>query len=344
MTTWSRLTASALVLGVSVLGFGVAQAQTVEEFYKGKTITMENSAAVGGSSDFFGRQLIQFMGKHIPGNPTIVMTNKPGAGGMVEAAYIQRNAPADGTVIGFLQRNNLYQSLVGKDDKFDPREVHWIGSMNNERYLIAAWTPTSPVKTSEEMFTTKMILGATGFANENRLLPAIMNEYLGTKFEIVHGYTGSEEVGIAMERGEVDGKAGTVNNLLSNNEAAWVADGRLKVLFQMDWTNHPAWPDTMNFSNIVKDESVKSLINFIILPFEAGRPLAVPKGVPEDRVAALRKAFDDTMNDPEFIAHMKNLKTELALTAGPRIEEIVGVLYGTPEPVLDNVRKALAPQ
>lgn len=344
MKTWSNVTGSMLLLGATVLGAGFAQAQTVEEFYKGKTITVENSAAVGGSSDFFGRQLIQFMGKHIPGNPTMVMTNKPGAGGMVEAAYIQRNAPADGTVIGFLQRNNLYQSLVGKDDKFDPREVRWIGSMNSERYLIAGWTATSPVKTAEEMFTTKMILGATGFANENRLLPAIMNEYLGTKFEIIHGYTGSEEVGIAMERGEVDGKAGTVNNLLAGNEAEWVKDGKLKVLFQMDWTNHPAWPDTKNFSDVVKDDSVKALIDFIILPFEAGRPLAVPKGVPEDRLAALRKAFDDTMQDPEFIEHMKKLNTEMSLVTGGRIEEIVGVLYGMSEPVLENVRKALAPQ
>ena len=284
------------------------------------------------------------MGKHIPGNPTIVMTNKPGAGGMVEAASIQRDAPTDGTVIGFLQRNNLYQSLVKQDDKFDPREVRWIGSMNSERYLIAAWTPTSTVKTAEEMFTTKMILGATGFANENRLLPAIMNDYLGTKFEIVHGYTGSEEVGIAMERGEVDGKAGTINNLLAGSEAEWVKDGRLKVLFQMDWTNHPAFPDTKNFSDYVKDADVKALVDFIILPFEAGRPLAVPKGVPEDRVAALRKAFDDTMKDPEFIAHMKKTNTEMDLVTGERIEEIIAVLYKTPDPVLKNVRKALAPE
>ena len=171
-----------------------------------------------------------------------------------------------------------------------------------------------------------------------------MNEYLGTKFEIIHGYTGSEEVGIAMERGEVDGKAGTVNNLLAGNEAEWVKDGKLKVLFQMDWTNHPAWPDTKNFSDVVKDDSVKALIDFIILPFEAGRPLAVPKGVPEDRLAALRKAFDDTMQDPEFIEHMKKLNTEMSLVTGGRIEEIVGVLYETSEPVLENVRKALAPQ
>jgi tripartite-type tricarboxylate transporter receptor subunit TctC len=329
------------VAALAALAFGgMARAQdAVADFYKGKTITLLISAAPGGSSDFFGRQLAEYMGRHIPGNPTIVPVNKAGAGGMVAAVQLQKSEKKDGTVIGFLQRNNLYTSLLAKDsENFDPREVAWIGSMNRVFYTIVAWKD-SPVQTFEEMFTKPMILGATGFSNENRTLPALMDEYLGAKFKIVHGYTGSEEVGIAMERGEVDGKAATANNLTAGNEAEWIADGRLTVLFNMAWENPPEFPDLKNFNDTPMDPQVKALIDFLILPFDSGRPLAVPKDVPADRIAALRKAFDDTMTDPEFIAHMTELNSSLELVGGERIDEIVKILYASPESVLDKVRE-----
>lgn len=329
------------IAAVATLAFGgIARAQdAVADFYKDKTITLLISASPGGSSDFFGRQLAEFMGRHIPGNPTIVPVNKSGAGGMVAATQLQKSEKKDGTVIGFLQRNNLYRSLLDDDaDNFDPRQVHWIGSMNRVFYFITAWK-SSPVQTYEEMFTKKMILGATGFANENRTLPALMNEYLGTKFEIVHGYTGSEEVGIAMEREEVDGKAATANNLTAGNEAEWIKNGQMKVLFNMGWDNPPEFPDLKNFNDTPMDDDVKQLINFLILPFESGRPLAVPKDVPEDRVAALRKAFDDTMSDPDFIQHMKDLNSSMEYVSGKRIDDIVGILYDTPELLLNKVRE-----
>ncbi|WP_372836918.1 Bug family tripartite tricarboxylate transporter substrate binding protein, partial [Puniceibacterium confluentis] len=303
---------------------GVAQAQdTVADFYKDKTITLLISASPGGSSDFFGRQLAEHMGKFIPGNPTIVPVNKSGAGGMVAAVQLQNAEKTDGTVIGFLQRNNLYTSLLeGDSENFDPREMAWLGSMNRVFYTIVAWN-TSPVQSFEEMFSKTMILGATGFSNENRTLPALINEYLGGKFKIIHGYTGSEEVGIAMERGEVDGKAATANNLTAGNEAEWIADGRLKVIFNMAWENPPEFPDLKNFNDTPMEDEVKSLINFLILPFDSGRPIAVSNKVPADRIAALRKAFDDTMADPEFIARMKELNSSLEPISGQRVDDIV---------------------
>jgi tripartite-type tricarboxylate transporter receptor subunit TctC len=334
------------VAAISALTIGAAaRAQdAVADFYKGKTITLLISAAPGGSSDFFGRQLAEYMGKHIPGNPTIVPVNKAGAGGMVAATQLQKSEKKDGTVIGFLQRNNLYTSLLdGDQENFDPREVRWIGSMNRVFYFIVAWQ-TSPVQTYEEMFTKKMILGATGFNNENRTLPALMDEYLGAKFDIVHGYTGSEEVGIAMERGEVDGKAATANNLTAGNEAEWLKEGKLSVLFNMGWDNPPEFSDLKNFNDTPMDADVKAEINFLILPFESGRPLAVAKDVPPERIEALRKAFEDTMKDPEFIAHMTELNSSLEFVSGARVDEIVSILYATPGPVLDKVRDLLKAQ
>jgi tripartite-type tricarboxylate transporter receptor subunit TctC len=320
------------------------QAQSVEEFYKGHTITMIVSAPAGTLSDFLARQFADFYSQNIPGNPAIVVMNVAGAGGMVAAAQLQFNQPNDGTVIGFLQRNNLYLPLVeGNHDRFDPRELDWIGSLDQVRYTIVA-TADSPVQTAEEMFTTPMIIGATGFANENRTLAAMMNDYLGTKFEIVHGYTGREEVYLAMERGEADGWLPTIDGLVSGEPAQLIASGDLKVLMQLDWDNHPAFPDVPNFSDYVTDPKAKALIDFFILPFQAGRPLAVPAGVPEDRLAALRSAFETTVHDPAFIAHLEALDSAVDPVTGADIEAVIETLYATPEDVLDSARKFLLPQ
>ena len=321
-----------------------AQAQTVEEFYKGNTVTMIVSAPAGTLSDFLARQFADYYAKNIPGQPNIVVMNVAGAGGMVAAAQLQFNQPEDGTVIGFLQRNNLYLPLVeGNHERFDPRELSWIGSLDQVRYTIVA-TADSPVQTAEEMFTTPMIIGATGFANENRTLPAMMNEYLGTKFEIVHGYTGREEVYLAMERGEADGWLPTIDGLVSGEPAQQIASGELKVLMQLGWDNHPAFPDVPNFSDYVTDPDAKALIDFFILPFQAGRPLAVPGGVPEDRLAALREAFEKTVHDPAFIAHMEEQDSAVDPVSGAGIEEVIDALYATPENVLNNARKFLLPE
>ena len=323
---------------------GAAQSQSVEEFYKGKAVNLVVSAPAGTLSDALARQFGEYFAKHLPGQPDIVVMNVPGAGGMVAAAKLQKNQPRDGTVIGFQQRNNLYRPLVdGEHEKFDPREVNWIGSLNKVYYTIVAMN-TAAVQTAEDMFKKPLILGATGYANENRTLPAMMNKYLGTKFDIVHGYSGRKDVYLAMERGEVEGWLPTVAGLLRGTPAQQIKEGKLKVLMQMGWKNHPAFPDVPNFSNYVKDPKVKAMIDFFTMPFEAGRPLAVPKGVPEDRLAALRDAFEATMKDPEFIALMDKRNSPIDPISGKEIEDIIHALYATPEDVLANVREILKPK
>jgi tripartite-type tricarboxylate transporter receptor subunit TctC len=323
---------------------GAVQAQTPEEFYEGKTLTLVISAAPGGASDFFARAFADYFSKHIPGQPQVVVTNQPGGGGIVAASQLQRSQPRDGTVIALLQKNNLYRPLVeGMEDQADPREVSWIGSLNKDVYYIFAWEGT-PVQTADEMFTKTMSLGATGFANENRTLPAMMNEYMGTKFDIIPGYQGSDEVGLAMERGEVDGKVGTLGNLMSGSEAAYLHDDKIKILVQLGLTTHPAFPDVPNLTTYIKDPDVLALAKFMIQPFDVGRPLAAPKGLPEDRLATLRAAFDATTADPEFIAHMKKLNSDIDPVSGVEIERIIGDIYATPEPILAKARKLLTPQ
>ncbi|MCD7058616.1 Bug family tripartite tricarboxylate transporter substrate binding protein [Pelagibacterium xiamenense] len=326
---------------VLAMTMGVAQAasaQTVEEFYSSTPVTIMVSAPAGTLSDVLARQFATYFAQHIPGEPDIVVMNVAGAGGMVAAGQLQSNQPTDGSVIGFLQRNNLYRSLVdGTNDTFDPREVQWIGSLNKEKYAIVA-SGQSPVQSADDMFTTPMVIGATGFANENRTLAALMNDYLGTQFEIIHGYSGREEVYLAMERGEVDGWLPTVTGLITGDQARQVAEGELTVLMQLGWENDPAFPDLPNFSDYVEDPEVEALIDFLILPFEAGRPLAVPAEVPQDRVAALREAFTATMEDPAFKTLMEEAGSPLEPISGEEIAAVVDQLYATPEATLEDVR------
>ncbi|MBZ9653743.1 Bug family tripartite tricarboxylate transporter substrate binding protein [Phyllobacterium lublinensis] len=332
------------VFGAGLVLTGAAQAQTVEEFYKGKNLTFIISAAAGGSTDFFGRAFAKYYAKHIPGQPNVIVVNQPGAGGLLVGTQLQTTQPRDGTVVALLQRNNLYLPLVSDENKeFDPRKVNWLGSLNKEEYAITSWE-TSPVKKTEDLFTTQMTMGATGYANETRTIPALMNEYLGTKFDIVMGYQGSEEVGLAMERGEVNGKAGTVSNLATGAEAGWVKDGKLKVLMQIAMQPNPSLPEVPNIMTYIKDPDVKSLFTFMVSPFEAGRPMAAPPEVPADRLEALRKAFDDAAADPEFIADLKKVNSTVEPVSGVAVQEIVENLYKTPQPVLDKVKALIKKQ
>jgi tripartite-type tricarboxylate transporter receptor subunit TctC len=337
-----NITCRAAVLGFALAGAtvagGPAWGQSVEQFYSGKTLTLIVSADAGTPTDTIARQFARFFVKYIPGQPQPIVMNVVGAGGMVAAASLQTKQPNDGTVVGFLQRNNLYTSLLDKKTTFDPREATWLGSIEKVHYCLVGMT-SSKVATADDLFTKEMILGATGFTNENRTLPAILGEYNDAKLKIVPGYTGRGEVYLAMQRGEVDGWASTVDGLSSGEPERLIADGKMRVLLHFAWESHPDFPNVPNLSAYVTKPEVKALFDFFLLPFNAGRPIALPKGVPQDRVDALRAAFAKTIVDPEFIAAMKTTGFVLEAVDGKVVEEIVSKLYATPEPVLDLARK-----
>lgn len=329
----------ALLMASSLPTF--AHAQSVEEFYRGKTITMMISAAAGGSSDQFARDLAPYLTKYLPGNPEIVTVNVPGAGGMVAAAQLQHNQPQDGTVIALLQRNNFYIPLVSNEaNNFDAREVNWLGSVNKEHYAISAWD-SSPVQSADEIFTTEMIIGSTSFTSETRTLPAMMNEVLGAKFNVIAGYTGSEDVSLALERGEVQGKASTVNNLNTGNDPQLREQGKLKVLMQLGLNPSKELEDVPSILDYVKDDAAAAVVNFMLSPLEAGRPLAAPPNVPDDRLQALRDAFNSAVADPEFKERMTVQNSSVDPISGEEIEEIIASLYDNPPEVLDVIRGLL---
>lgn len=334
-----RAALSGFALAAAMAFVGPAFGQSVENFYRGKTITLLVSADAATPTDTIARQFARFFVKYIPGQPKAVVMNAVGAGGMVAANSLQSRQPNDGTVVGLLQRNNLYIPLLdSRQANFDPRKVRWIGSLDKVNYCIVAMT-RSGVTTADDLFKKKLTVGATGFSNENRMLPALLNERLGTKMNIVPGYTGRAEVYLAMQRGEVDGWASTVDGLRVGEPAQMLANGKLKVLLHLGWKSHPDFPNVPNLSAYVTKPEDKALFDFLLLPFEAGRPMAVPSGVPQDRLEALRAAFTKTMADPEFLATMKGQGYPVDPIDGSAVEQIVSKLYAAPTSVLESARK-----
>ncbi len=321
---------------------GTAFGQSVEQFYHGKTVTLIVSADAGTPTDILARQFASYFTKYIPGHPSPVVMNVVGAGGMVAASSLQSSQPTDGTVVGFLQRNNLYIPLLDarQHSVFDPRKVRWLGSLDKVDYCLVAMTRTGVTK-ADDLFKKKLYVGATGFSNEDRTLPALLNEYLGTKMTIVPGYTGRGEVYLAMQRGEVDGWASTVDGLRVGAPAHMLTDGKMNVLFDFGWKSPAEYPDIPNLSAYITNPDVKALFNLILLPFAAGRPIAVPQGVPQDRLDALRTAFTKAVSDPGFISVMKKQGFPIDPIDGDAVESIVSQLYATPPAVVARARKLI---
>lgn len=344
MRLMRKLTGASMALVSTVFWMAPGHAETPQEFYAGKTVTLIVSAAPGGGADLYARAFVKYFSKHMPGNPNVVVENLPGAGGLTAAAQLQNSEPRDGTVIAVLQRNNLYLPLVSSQKvAFDPRTVNWVGSLNKETYALVAWE-NSEVKTIDDLFTKPMTIGSTSFNNENRTFPAIINQYLGSKIDIIPGYKGNDEIALAMERGEVQGRALTVTSLMGGNDASWLRDGKINVITQMGVEPNPAIANVPMIMDYVKDPAAKALFEFMFLPLQAGRPVAAPPEVPADRLAALRTSFEAAASDPDFKGELAKQNATVELLKGNEIKTIVDKLYASSDDVLAAAKKLLNPE
>lgn len=345
LNTWIR---RAMALAVTTgLTAASAAAQTPEEFYTGKTVELTVGATPGGSADTIARTFVEHLAKHFPGNPEIVVFNKPGAGGMVAAKEMMAGAKRDGTAMAMLLGGSVFVPRVeGIEDQFDPREVNWVGSIDVGAYpYVILANDQSPVKTANEIFEKEMAIAATSFTHQNRTIPEIMNRYLGAKFNIIPGYKGSPEIYLAMERREVDGWMLSYASLLDPGAKAkeWVADGTAFPLITIGFEHHPAFPDVPLISEFITSDEQTKLLEFFFTPLIAGRPIVFPPEVPADRVAAIRKAFDETAADEAFIADMRKRMgvEEVATVDGAGLQELVAEVYAAPDSVLEAARDIL---
>lgn len=336
--------AGALALAASLAASApAAWAQdAVADFYSGKTITLLVGAAPGGAADTYARTFANHFPKHVPGNPGIVVINRPGAGGLIVANELQHTADRDGLVIGTLQRNNFLAPLLSEEDtRFDPREVSHLGSLSRETYVIFSYGADAEVKTIDQVFTTQMTLGGTGASAENVTYPLLVNELLGGQFEIIKGYEGNEQIELAIERGEVDGRASSYGSTLRGNLGRWTEAGLLNLIMQFSIEGDPAIPDVPNVMDRVTDPDHEAIFRLLLLPQDVGRPFAAPPGIPEDRLAALRQAFVDTANDPEFVAELESQQATVELVDGETVQALAEEMMATPPELVERVKELL---
>jgi tripartite-type tricarboxylate transporter receptor subunit TctC len=331
--------ATVLALILAVLLVSAAHAQSVADFYRGKTIDLNIGYSVGGGYDLYARLIARRLGAHVPGTPTVGPRSMEGAGSLRLANYLYAAAPRDGTVIGAISRGAAFDPLLNEQGaRFDASKFSWIGSANNEVSVCVALT-SSGVGKFDDLYAKPLTIGSTGAADDTYQFPALVNAVLGTKFKIVTGYPGGNDVSLALERGEVQGRCGWSWSSIKTTRLNWVRNKRIVVLVQMSLSKHPDLPNVPLIMDLAKTDEQRQIFKMIFARQTMGRPYAAPPGLPADRLAALRKGFMDTMADKEFLDEAEQNKFEINPVSGEQLEALVKEVYATPPEV---VKKAAA--
>ena len=318
-----------------------ARADAIEDFYKGKTLSIITSTGSGGAYDLTARTIARYLPKYLPGAPTIIVQNMPGAGHVRATNFMFTQAAKDGTVIATVSNGiPLYQVIDGKGVRFDARKFNWIGSTGISNLLTVAWA-ASGIKSFDDAYTREIITGATGAGSGTALYPTIMNSVLGTKFKIVMGYTSSQEVDLAMERGEVVARSGASYGGWLAEHPEWLRAKKIVVLSQIGRVREKDLPDVPLMHELGKTEEQRQLLKLISSPVAVGRPFLTAPDVPADRVAALRRAFEAVLKDKDFMAEAQKLDLDVNPSTGDEIQRIVNESVGAQPEMIAKARAAL---
>jgi len=324
-----------------VAGASVAQAQTPAEFYKGKQIQMMVYSGAGSTYDTYARLLARHMHRYIPGSPNIVVQNMVGAGGLKLVDYLNRIAPKDGSVFGTVSRGNPFDPIMGKKDiEFDPLKLTWIGSMNREIAVAFSWGP-SQIKTFEDVRKTELLVPGTGAGADSEIIPRAYNNLAGTKFKIVSGYRDTAEATLQLETGELQGIAYWSLSAIQSLRPDWIQTKKINVLFHTGATESPDLPGVPRIRNLVKDETDRKALEFLLAREVMGRPFVAPPGIPADRAKALREAFNATMKDPEFLKDAARGNIEVNLVTAEEIDALLKDATALPPAVIERARQVL---
>ena len=323
------------------LGASAASAQGAADFYKGKTVQIVVGFGVGGGYDLYARALSRYLGKHLPGNPNVVVQNMEGAGSVRAANFVYAGSPQDGTVIAAVNQNMpMYQLLGGAGAKFEAAGMQWLGSMTNSNGLVYTWH-TSGIKTLDDAKQNEVPMGAVGAASDSVIFPNLINEMVGTKFKPISGYAGSAQIHLAMERGEVMGRGGNSWASVQTANMSWIKENKINILVQVGFEKEPELPQVPLLLDLVNDEDRKGVIRVVSLPTALGYGHWVAPGVPKDRVAALRAAYAAVMKDPEFLKEAEKTGMVLRAQAGETLDALVRQVTTAPKSVLDRTAQIL---
>jgi len=324
-----------------LLAPAAAGAQSIEGFYRGKTVSLILGYPGGGSNGIYARALARHLGKHIPGNPTVIFKAMPGAGSLAAANHLFNVAPKDGTTLGFIAATLPLEELLGRSGaRFKSAEFNWIGRIAPAANITFV-KPTSPVKTIQDVYKQEVILGAAGRSSTVAIYPSVLSNVVGAKFKMVMGYSGSPDAILAMERGEVDGHSTSVETVRALHPT-WLSDKQVTILVQYALTRHPELPDIPMSWELGRNPEEQQILKIVANATELGKIIMAPPAMPADRVQALRRAFDATMKDSEFIAELKANRVELGPMNGEELHKLVADLGAVSPAIIDKV-KAIYP-
>lgn len=330
-----------LALAVLLSLCTVARSDAIADFYHGRTISLILSAGPGGGYAQYAQAFAPYFSAHIPGRPDIVTQNMPGGGGLRAMLYLSSVAPKDGTTLGLVHSSVPFAPLYGiKAARFDPRTMNWIGSINASTGICVAWH-TSGIATWHDMLTKPFTVGSTGAGSQMETMPLMLDKLFGTKIKVIGGYVGGNDIYLAMERGEVQGRCGGLISSIESTRPDWFPQKKVNVPIQIAATRNPQFADVPAITEFAKDEPTLKILRLTLAPLQMDRPILAPAGVPADRVAALRAAFHAAMSDPGFIAQAAKLHLEIADVSGARVANILDDAYAMPADVIKRAAGAM---
>jgi tripartite-type tricarboxylate transporter receptor subunit TctC len=317
-----------------------ASAQSPADFYRGKTVTIVVSTSSGGGYDALARAIARHIGRLIPGNPTVVVRNMPGAGGITAVNWLYNTAEKDGTVIGLVQNGTPLEPLFGtKAARYDATKFNWLGTPSYEVSMVLVWNAV-PVNTVDDLRKRETTMGASGANSTPAFYTRLLNATLGTKMKLIVGYPGQNDAFLAMERGELDGYPSVFYSALTSTRPTWLKDKKVKAIVQYGPQRLQELPDVPFATDLIKNEDDKLMMQAASAPQALGRPLLLPPDVPADRVAAVRKALADTFTDAQFKADAAKIGLIVnAPQTGQQLQEVIARAYASPARVVERIQK-----
>ncbi len=333
----------AIAIACVILG-GPAQAQSVEEFYRGRQVQLLIGFPVSNAYDTYGRAVARHLGKHIPGSPTVIPVNRPGAGSLTAANFLYNGAPKDGATIAHFNRSVPLEPLMGNAAaKFDGRRFTWLGSVGNEVSVCVGWH-TSAVQNWNDLITKEFIAGAAGMGADTGVFPLVLRNVFGAKIKIITGYPGGGEMNLAMEKGEIDGRCGWSWSGVKSTKPDWLAGKQINILAQLALQKSPDLPGVPLVVDQATNDEQREILKIVFSRQEFAWPFAAPPDIPADRRQALRNAFAAMLRDPEFLADAKKIQIDVSPVSAVAVEKLIGDLYATPEATLAKVRRVTTAQ
>ena len=328
---------------ITILMAGFAHAQDpVANFYRGKQVQIRIGTPAGSGYDIAARLVAAYIGKYIPGNPGIIVQNVPGAGSLTLANQLYNTAPRDGLIIGAITNGMPTAPMLSPENaRFDISRFGWIGSTAPETMTVLMWH-SSGITSIRDLYEKEAVVGAVAHGTATMDNPLAANAFLGTRFKIVAGYEGSSHIDLAMERGEVMGHGGIGLVTVKARNQQWLADQKVKIVAQYGFKRHPELMDVPLFE-MPKDEAARQAMTVVIARQEFGRPLLTPPGVPSERLAALRRAFDAAMKDPDLLRDAARQTMEIIPVTGEELDDLSARIAATPPAVAARLREVLDP-